>query len=97
MPISEKAQRAWKAGTAVVTAFTAFYSVFCIDYGPGPHVFTGLQSWYRQKIDSILGVDLEATRKRQISDNNAQKNIYGGRGEGTTVEERNDDSNPGGR
>ncbi|KAL7468789.1 hypothetical protein ACHAXS_009032 [Conticribra weissflogii] len=97
MPISEKAQRAWKAGTAVVTSFTAFYSIFCIDYGPGPHVFTGLQSWYRQKIDSILGLDVETARKRHISDNSTQKKISGGKVEGLMVEGRNEESNADGR
>jgi hypothetical protein len=63
MPISEKAQRAWKAGTAVVTAWTAWYGLFHIDYGPHEHVFSELQRWYRRKIDSILGINLDAARR----------------------------------
>ncbi|KAL7458613.1 hypothetical protein ACHAWC_010203 [Mediolabrus comicus] len=67
MPISEKAQRAWKAGTAVVTAWTAWYGLFHIDYGPHEHVFSDLQRWYRRKIDSMLGINLDAARQIEQS------------------------------
>lgn len=66
MPISEKAQRAWKAGTAVLTAWTAFYGLFYIDYGSHEHCFTDIQRWYRQKIDGLLGID--ARTLKQVSD-----------------------------
>jgi hypothetical protein len=68
MPISEKAQRAWKAGTAVVTAWTAWYGLFHINYGPHEHVFSELQRGYRRKIDSVLGINLETARQKQIED-----------------------------
>ena len=64
MPISEKAQRAWKAGTAVLTAWTAWYGLFHIDYGPHEHVFSELQRWYRRKIDDMLGINLNASRQK---------------------------------
>ena len=64
MPISEKAQRAWKAGTAVLTAWTAWYGLFHIDYGPHEHVFSELQRWYRRKIDDMLGINLNAARQK---------------------------------
>jgi hypothetical protein len=70
MPISEKAQRAWKAGTAVVTAWTAWYGLFHIDYGPHEHVFSDLQRWYRRKIDSMLGINLDAARQIEQSASN---------------------------
>ena len=71
MPISEKAQRAWKAGTAVLTAWTAWYGLFHIDYGPHEHVFSELQRWYRRKIDDMLGINLNAAR-RKIEDSKHQ-------------------------
>mmetsp|Transcript_14833 Transcript_14833/g.22229 ORF Transcript_14833/g.22229 Transcript_14833/m.22229 type:complete len:88 (-) Transcript_14833:150-413(-) len=67
MPISEKAQRAWKAGTAVVTAWTAWYGLFHIDYGPHEHVFSEVQRWYRRKIDDMLGINLNAARQIENS------------------------------
>ncbi|KAL3761270.1 hypothetical protein ACHAWU_010183 [Discostella pseudostelligera] len=67
MPISEQAQRAWKAGTAVITSFTAFYGLFYFDYGPGEHCFTDIQSWYRKKVDGLLGINLEAARSSSSS------------------------------
>ena len=70
MPISEKAQRAWKAGTAVVTAWTAWYGLFHIDYGPHEHVFSDLQRWYRRKIDSMLGINLDAAKQIEQSASN---------------------------
>mmetsp|Transcript_33055 Transcript_33055/g.56175 ORF Transcript_33055/g.56175 Transcript_33055/m.56175 type:complete len:81 (+) Transcript_33055:355-597(+) len=66
MPISEKAQRAWKAGTAVATAWTAWYGLFHIDYGPREHCLSDIQRWYRRKIDELLGIDAKAVK--QISD-----------------------------
>ena len=71
MPISEKAQRAWKAGTAVLTAWTAWYGLFHIDYGPHEHVFSELQRWYRRKIDDMLGINLNAA-KQKIEDSKQQ-------------------------
>lgn len=71
MPISEKAQRAWKAGTAVLTAWTAWYGLFHIDYGPHEHVFSELQRWYRRKIDDMLGINLNAARQK-IEDSKQQ-------------------------
>jgi len=67
MPISEKAQRAWKAGTAVVTAWTAWYGLFHIDYGPHEHVFSEVQRWYRRKIDEMMGINLNAARQIENS------------------------------
>ena len=55
-----------KAGTYVVTAWTAFYGLFYIDYGPREHVFSDLQRWYRRKLDGLLGIDVKAAK--QISD-----------------------------
>jgi len=75
MPISEKAQRAWKSGTAVVTAWTFFYGLFYIDYGPHEHVFTDLQRWYRRKLDGLLGIDVAQATVSQ------KKQIYDGRGD----------------
>lgn len=73
MPISEKAQRAWKAGTAVLTAATTFYGLFYIDYGPHEHCFSGIQRWYRMKVDGLLGID--ARGAKQISDGRESTNI----------------------
>lgn len=78
MAISEKAQRAWKAGTAVVTAWTAWYGLFHIDYGPHEHVFSDIQRWYRREIDSMLGINLDAARK--INNNNKQQSSATGAG-----------------
>mmetsp|Transcript_5520 Transcript_5520/g.12598 ORF Transcript_5520/g.12598 Transcript_5520/m.12598 type:complete len:95 (-) Transcript_5520:338-622(-) len=75
MPISEKAQRAWKAGTAVITTWTAFYGLFYIDYGPHDHVFTDIQRWYRMKLDGLLGIDAKAAK--QISNGRENKNNGG--------------------
>ncbi|KAL3807432.1 hypothetical protein ACHAXA_003961, partial [Cyclostephanos tholiformis] len=63
MPISDKAQRAWKTGTAVLTAWTAFYGLFYIDYGSHDHCFTDIQRWYRGKLDGLLGIDARALKK----------------------------------
>lgn len=78
MPISEKAQRAWKAGTAVVTAWTAWYGLFHIDYGPHEHVFSDLQRWYRRKIDSMLGINLDAARQIEHSKQSASNGVVVG-------------------
>lgn len=43
-----------KVGTAIITSFTAFHTVFRVDYGEQEHVFTGLQTWYKRKVDEIL-------------------------------------------
>ena len=80
MPISEKAQRAWKAGTAVVTAWTAWYGLFHIDYGPHEHVFSELQRWYRRKIDDMLGINLDAARQIE---NSKQQSAIGMAGTGS--------------
>mmetsp|Transcript_3464 Transcript_3464/g.7759 ORF Transcript_3464/g.7759 Transcript_3464/m.7759 type:complete len:85 (-) Transcript_3464:645-899(-) len=74
MPISEKAQRAWKAGTAVITAWTAFYGLFYIDYGPHEHCFSDVQRWYRRKIDGMLGIDDKALKKRIARDDGERRN-----------------------
>ena len=51
----------------MITSWTAFYGLFYFDYGPGEHCFTGIQSWYRTKVDSLLGINLEAARSsRQL-------------------------------
>ena len=51
----------------MITSWTAFYGLFYFDYGPGEHCFTGIQSWYRTKVDALLGINLEAARSsRQI-------------------------------
>jgi len=63
MPISEKAQRAWKSGTAVITALTGYYGLFYIDYGPHDHCFTDIQRWYRTKVDGLLGIDARAVKQ----------------------------------
>lgn len=72
MPISEKAQRAWKAGTAVITSWTAFYGLFYIDYGPEEHCFSEIQRWYRRTLDGALGIDARVVR--QISDRQENAN-----------------------
>mmetsp|Transcript_5662 Transcript_5662/g.8718 ORF Transcript_5662/g.8718 Transcript_5662/m.8718 type:complete len:88 (-) Transcript_5662:257-520(-) len=77
MPISEKAQRAWKAGTAVVTAWTAWYGLFHIDYGPHEHVFSELQRWYRRKIDDMLGINLNAARQIESSKHQSASGAVG--------------------
>ncbi|KAL7550431.1 hypothetical protein ACHAWF_016003 [Thalassiosira exigua] len=64
MVLSDKAQRAWKAGTAVVTAWTGFYGLFYIDYGPHEHCLSGIQRWYRTKVDELLGIDAAAASGR---------------------------------
>lgn len=65
-----------KSGTAVVTAWTFFYGLFYIDYGPHEHVFTDLQRWYRQKLDGLLGIDVAQaiSQKKQISDGRGDDN-----------------------
>lgn len=75
MPISDKARRAWKSGTAVLTAWTAFYGLFYIDYGSHEHCFTDIQRWYRDKIDGLLGIDVQAAR--QISNGKENANNEG--------------------
>ena len=55
-----------KAGTAVLTAGTAFYCLFHVDYGSHEHCFSGIQRWYWNKLDSLLGIDKKKLNK--ISD-----------------------------
>eukprot|EP00984_Skeletonema_dohrnii_P027381 scaffold16917_cov164-Skeletonema_dohrnii-CCMP3373.AAC.2 len=86
MPISEKAQRAWKAGTAVVTAWTAWYGLFHIDYGPHEHVFSELQRWYRRKIDDMLGINLNTARQIE---NSKQQSTNGAVGSQLQSEDEN--------
>jgi hypothetical protein len=52
-----------KAGTAVATAWTAFYGLFYIDYGSHEHCFTNIQRWYRNKLDGLLGIDAQAAKQ----------------------------------
>lgn len=78
MPISQQAQRAWKSGTAVVTAWTFFYGLFYIDYGPHEHVLSDIQRWYRRQLDRLLGIDARAVKQisdRKNIDNNNTTNI----------------------
>lgn len=63
MPISEAAQRAWKAGTGVLTFVTSWYCLFHVDYGKKEHAFTGIQKWYWNKIDGMLGIEKEKTKR----------------------------------
>ena len=61
-----------KAGTAVATAWTAWYSIFIIDYGPQQHVLSDLQRWYRNKLDGLLGINAGAAK--QISNQSGDSN-----------------------
>ncbi|KAL3801591.1 hypothetical protein ACHAWO_001396 [Cyclotella atomus] len=63
MPISEAAQRAWKAGTAVLTFATSYYCIFHVEYGQRDHCFTGIQRWYWGKIDGMLGIEKEKVKQ----------------------------------
>lgn len=62
-----------KAGTAVITSWTAFYGLFYFDYGPNEHCFTDIQSWYRTKLDGLLGIKLEAAMSRSRSKKQIQQ------------------------
>jgi len=80
MPISEKAQRAWKTGTAVATAWTAWYGLFYIDYGPHDHCLTDIQRWYRKKLDGLLGIDAAAkqiSHRREKANKDGLPNVVG--------------------
>jgi hypothetical protein len=64
MVLSDQAQRAWKLATAIVTAATGFYVVFHADYGKQEHIFSGVQRWYRQKLDTlVLGTDKDIEKQ----------------------------------
>jgi len=56
----------------VITSFTAFYGLFYFDYGPGEHCFTDIQSWYRKKVDGLLGINLEAARSSSLQQQQQQ-------------------------
>ena len=60
-----------KSGTAVATAWTFFYGLFYIDYGPHEHCLSGIQRWYRSTLDGMLGID---TNIKQISDGQNDNN-----------------------
>jgi hypothetical protein len=68
-----------KSGTAVVTAWTFFYGLFYIDYGPHEHVLSDIQRWYRRQLDRLLGIDARAVKqisdRENIADNNDTTNI----------------------
>ena len=63
-----------KSGTAVVTAWTFFYGLFYIDYGPHEHVLSDIQRWYRRKLDSLLGIDARAVKQISDRENTADDN-----------------------
>ena len=63
-----------KSGTAVVTAWTFFYGLFYIDYGPHEHVLSDIQRWYRRKLDSLLGIDASAVKQISDRENTANDN-----------------------
>jgi hypothetical protein len=46
-----------KAGTRVLTFATAYYCLFHVDYGEREHCFSGIQRWYSNKLDSMLGIE----------------------------------------
>ena len=67
-----------KSGTAVVTAWTFFYGLFYIDYGPHEHVLSDTQRWYRRKLDTLLGIDARTVKQisdKENTDNNNNTNI----------------------
>ena len=57
----------------MITSFTAFYGLFYFDYGPGEHCFTDIQSWYRKKVDGLLGINLEAARSSSSSSSSSRQ------------------------
>lgn len=59
-----------KSGTAVVTAFTAFYGLFIIDYGPREHCFSDIQRWFRRSVDGMLGIDERAAKQLSNKEHN---------------------------
>ena len=63
-----------KSGTAVVTAWTFFYGLFYIDYGPHEHVLSDIQRWYRRKLDNLLGIDARAVKQISDKENTADDN-----------------------
>ena len=46
----------------MVTAFTAYFGLFHIDYGPHEHCFSDIQRWHRRRVDRLLGIDDAAVR-----------------------------------
>ena len=63
-----------KSGTAVVTAWTFFYGLFYIDYGPHEHVLSDIQRWYRRKLDRLLGIDARTVKQISDRENTADEN-----------------------
>ena len=63
-----------KLATYIAMAGTGFHCVFRMDYGDQEHCFSGVQRWYRRKVDGIiLGGDgvkaIETARKEKQSNN----------------------------
>jgi len=68
MALSPQTSRALRLITVAASTATAFHCVFRTDYGDEEHVFSDLQSWYRNSIDKALGIDggaVEAERRKR--------------------------------
>lgn len=64
-----------KVGTAIITSFTAFHTVFRVDYGEQEHVFTGLQTWYKRKVDEILLGGGRMNGQKKLEDHSSSSRI----------------------
>lgn len=56
MVLKPQTLRNWKIFTGLATGATAFHTVFRVDYGPHDHCFTGIQKWYGDRVDALLGI-----------------------------------------
>lgn len=63
-----------------MTAWTFFYGLFYIDYGPHEHVLSDVQRWYRRKIDGMLGIDARAIKQISDSRESTDSNVVSGGG-----------------
>ncbi|CAM9866101.1 unnamed protein product [Chrysoparadoxa australica] len=74
--LSPQAKRLWKIAQGVVLTTGAYHFVFRYDYGPGPHAFEGIQSWYQDRVDDVLGVDKSSEpRKPRMSTTEAMQQV----------------------
>mmetsp|Transcript_4927 Transcript_4927/g.13979 ORF Transcript_4927/g.13979 Transcript_4927/m.13979 type:complete len:123 (-) Transcript_4927:364-732(-) len=104
MALSPQTSRAVKLLTIGATAVTGFHCVFRTDYGPEPHVFTDVQSWYNAQIDAVMGIDPDAVeaermrRQRQVEERRREEDEWRDRIDGAArrLGEELDDR-PGGR
>lgn len=65
MVLSAQATRAWKLASYVFTGGVTFHMIFHQEYvrpdGKEDHVFSDIQKWYRQNVDSMLGLDIPSS------------------------------------